>query len=795
MKMIVMLRFRCLPHGLSLVIVALSVMPTFLVAADRLLDFQRDVRPILADKCFQCHGPDAGHREADLRLDLAPPKDGTAIRPGNPGESDIIRRIESTDADARMPPASSGKTVTAAETAILRRWIAEGARWTSHWAYTVPAKSDSPAPSATPGSLHWIDASLLERLRQEGHQPASPTDRVTLIRRASFDLRGLPPSPEEVKAFLADTDARAYEKLIDRYLASDAYGERMATVWLDLVRFADTVGYHGDQVHHITPYRDWVIDAFIDDMPFDQFTREQLAGDLLPDATVDQKIASGYNRLLQTSHEGGVQEQEYLAMYAADRVRNLSAVWMGATVGCAQCHDHKFDPYTQRDFYALAAFFSDLDEAQHLRRGSDASPTVRAPEMKVQTRRERAQLTELDEQLARLRNLPADDEQRDARAKQIAELEAQKSSLEKAARLTMISAAIEPRTVRLLPRGNWLDESGPIIEPAVPAFLGRVPVEGRRPTRLDLARWLTDPRDGAGLLTARVMVNRFWAMLFGAGLSRSLEDFGAQGEAPDHPELLDRLAFEFAEKGWRIKPLLRQIVLTQAYQRSSVAPETSIDPENRLLARQSRFRLPAEMIRDNALAISGLLAQQVGGPSVHPYQPVGYYKHLNFPKRDYQADTDARQWRRGLYVHWQRQFLHPMLKAFDAPRREECVPQRSRSNTPLAALTLLNDPTFIEAARAFAARILASAATDDGRLDFAFQTAVSRTPDSRERTVLLELLRQSRTEFLAGGDEAAGKLVATGLAPQSKDQPSGEVAAWTMVARAILNLSETVTRP
>ncbi|MCC7425096.1 MAG: PSD1 domain-containing protein [Planctomycetaceae bacterium] len=789
-----MVRFRhVLCCALSFVVAGGGLTSTS--ADDRPLDYQRNVRPILADKCFQCHGPDAGHRQADLRLDMAPPKDGSAIRPGHPDDSEIIRRIESSDPETRMPPARSGKAITPAETAILRRWIAEGARWSDHWAYVTPAKRAAPGAGGIPGAAHWIDAFLLERLQRDGRQFAPAADRVTLLRRLSFDLRGLPPSPEEVRTFVADVDPRAVEKVVDRYLASDEYGERMATVWLDLVRFADTVGYHGDQVHHITPYRDWVIDAFIDDMPFDQFTREQLAGDLLPDATVDQRIASGYNRLLQTSHEGGVQEKEYLAMYAADRVRNLSAVWLGATVGCAPCHDHKFDPYTQRDFYALAAFFADLDEAQHLKRGSDASPTVRAPELRVHTRRERAELAAIDDQILALRNRPTGDEQKEATAKQIADLEARKMSLEKAARLTMISAAIEPRTIRLLPRGNWLDESGPIIEPAVPSFLGGLNVKGRRPTRLDLARWLTDPRDGAGLLTARVMVNRFWAILFGAGLSRSLEDFGAQGEAPDHPELLDRLAVGFVENGWRIKPLLRQIVLTRAYQQSSVASDRSTDPDNRLLSRQARFRLPAEMIRDNALAISGLLVRQLGGPSVHPYQPAGYYKHLNFPKRDYHADNDARQWRRGLYVHWQRQFLHPMLKAFDAPRREECVPRRSRSNTPLAALALLNDPSFIEAARAFAARILAAGATDEDRINAAFEIAVSRTPDDRERVILLKLLQESRSAFLVRGDDAAARVLATGLAPQAKDHPTREVAAWTMVARALLNLSETVTRP
>src|SRR5262245_42094523 len=460
----------------------------------------------------------------------------------------------------------------------------------------------------------------------------------------------------------------------------------MATYWLDLVRYADTVGYHGDQDHHATPYRDYVIDAFNLNLPFDQFTREQLAGDLLPNPTTDQKIATCYNRLLQTSHEGGVQPKEYLAIYAADRVRNLSAVWMGATVGCAQCHDHKFDPYTSRDFYSLAAFFADVDEERHLRGGgSDTVPTKRPPEIPVHTKRERQRLADFDARIADLEKRPADDEQK----KQLAALTKQRDSLRKATRLVMVTQAVTPRTVRILPRGNWLDESGPVVDPAVPAFLGKLPAD-RRATRLDLANWLTDAKAGAGGLTARVFVNRLWYLCFGVGLSKSLEDFGGQGEPPVYPELLDNLAVEFVESGWDVKHMVKLIVTSRSYRQASLESPAlrDRDPENRLYARQGRWRLPAEMVRDNALAASGLLVVDVGGGVAKPYQPAGYYRHLNFPKREYVSDTDVRQWRRGVYVHWQRQYLHPMLRAFDAPVREECTAQRPRSNTPLAALVL-----------------------------------------------------------------------------------------------------------
>jgi hypothetical protein len=750
------------------------------------IDFNRDVRPILSDKCFACHGPDPKHRGAKLRLDVE--KDAKADRdgyrvvaPGRPEKSELVARITTADATERMPPAKSGKKLNAAEIATLKQWIAEGAEYKAHWAYEPPKRADIRSPKSE--VRNPIDAFILARLEKEGLKPSPEADRVTLVRRVTFDLTGLPPTPAEVTAFVADESPDAYEKLVDRLLASEHYGERMAAYWLDLVRFADTVGYHGDQDHHSTPYRDYVIDAFNLNVPFDRFTREQLAGDLLPDSGPDQKIASCYNRLLQTSHEGGVQAKEYLAIYAADRVRNVSAVWMGATVGCAQCHDHKFDPYTQRDFYSLAAFFADVDEERHLRGGgSDTVPTKRAPEVPILTRREREKVADLDKRIA----TETDETKKAALTKE-------RDALRKAARPVMVTQAVAPRTMRVLPRGNWLDDTGDVVQPAIPAFLGTLPTKGRA-TRLDLANWLTDAKTGVGGQTARVFANRVWFLFFGVGLSKSLDDFGGQGEPPSHPELLDYLALEFAN-GWDVKKLVRQIVTSHAYRQSSLdSPHLrEHDPENRLFARQSRYRLSAEAVRDNALSVSGLLNREVGGPSVKPYQPDGYYRHLNFPARKYVHHSDARQWRRGVYVHWQRQYLHPMMKAFDAPTREECTAQRPRSNTPLAALVLLNDPTFTEAARALAQRALDTKGTDAPRIEFAFREATSRKPDTFERDVLLKLLEKNRARY-ADDPQAAGALVHVGLTQVKKDSDPVELAAWTQVCRAILNLGEVITR-
>jgi len=726
------------------------------------LDFNREIRPILSDKCFACHGPDKKHRKGKLRLDLeesAKDPKKSAVVPGQPKESELFYRITTDDEEDLMPPADSGKSLTAKEKELLRRWIAEGASWSEHWAYVPPQKHKLPTVKKTKWPANWIDRFSLSHMEKSSQKPAPDADPVTLVRRLHFDLTGLPPEPGVVDAFGVNPTLKAYEALVDRLLASKHYGERMALYWLDLVRFADTVGYHGDQDHSISPYRDWVIDAFNDDLPFDQFTREQLAGDLLPKATPSQIIATGYNRLLQTSHEGGVQPREYIAMYAADRVRNLSEVWMGATMGCAQCHDHKFDPFEIKDFYSMAAFFADIDDTAHFKNGSNNLPTRREPEISVLDREQREQLAKLNETIAtkEAQQKKAPDS---ARADEIKTLRSERAALQKTARKTMITRATKPRIARILPRGDWLDETGPIVEPAVPEFHGQIK-SGKRLTRLDLANWLTDTKQGIGSLNARVLANRIWYLLFGQGLAPDLTDFGGQGTPPDYPKLLDNLSLSLIEKNWKLKALVREIVLSRTYRQVSL-------PKDGFISFQRAHRLPAESVRDNALAISGLLVRKIGGPSVKPYQPAGYYRHLNFPTRKYAHHTDERQWRRGLYVHWQRQFLHPMLKAFDAPRREECTAQRSRSNTPLAALVLLNDPTFVEAAKFFAQRILKEGgSTTDSRLNFAFRQAVSRKPDDFERKALKQLFNT----------------------PELRDEQE-----WTTVARAILNLAETNLR-
>lgn len=774
-------------------------------AADE-ISFARDVRPILSDKCFHCHGPDQATREADLRLDdkksVLENHDGLwVVKPSDPDQSELIHRILSSDEYEVMPPPETKKPLSPKEIETLTQWIAQGAKWSQHWAFEKPVRHEPPAAVNKDWSSHWIDQFILSRLEKEGLQPSADADPSTLLRRVSFDLTGLPPSPEMLEQLTADSSAKSYADLVDQLLSSKHYGERMAMYWLDLVRYADTVGYHGDQDHNIFPYRDWVINAFNDGMPFDQFTVEQLAGDLLESPTVQQRVATGYNRLLQTTHEGGLQKKEYRAVYAADRVRNVSAVWMGATVGCAQCHDHKFDPYTAKDFYSLAAFFDDIDDEQHFGNGTNSLPTRREPELQLPTATQQQRLAELDAKIKQLKvnapNEEASEEDQKQHKQTLDATVAARKKVQASVSRSMITVSLKkPRTTRVLPRGNWLDESGDIVMPAVPEFLQTDSVTEERLTRLDLAKWLVNKENGNGLFTARVMVNRLWYLFLGSGLAANLDDFGGQGEAPIHPELLDRLAHELVESNWDLKAIIRQIVTSRTYRQSSIATRQmrERDPRNRLYARQSSFRLPAEMVRDNALAISGLLRTEIGGPSVKPYQPAGYYRHLNFPNRKYKSDIDNRQWRRGLYVHWQRQFLHPMMKAFDAPSREECTAERSRSNTPIAALTLLNDPTFVEAARAFATRCLErNVDTDAERCAWAFQQAGTRAPSQQELNILISLLKQNR-KLLADAETDGTAVTRVGISKPDNQFEATELAAWTAVCRAILNLAETNTR-
>ena len=859
-------RHICLACPAALVLFA---WPSGLFAGKDLggVDFARDIRPLLSDNCFACHGPDAKQRKADLRLDTREGAlvyiDGTsAVVPGKPSESELVRRVTTDDEDDLMPPPDSGKKLDATQKALLQRWIAEGAEYELHWSYKPVTRPMPPRVKNGSFVLNDIDRFVLATLRTKGHEPAREADRRTLIRRLSFDLTGLPPTWEQVRAFVADSSPRAFGKLVDRLLASPHYGERMAIYWLDLVRYADTMGYHSDNEQTKPLYREYVIDAFNDNLPFDQFTREQLAGDQLPGSTRRQLIASGYNRLNMTTREGGSQPKEYIAIYLGDRVRNVSGVWMATTLGCTECHDHKFDPFTSRDFYSLGAFFSDLEETPVGPQKYTPLPTT-AQQAKVDKLKKQIPVLEaalntqtpaLDDALARWESAQAEriasepsaeadangtepavsdgkptadpaappkkigeilavplakrsDEQKKTLAahyrtfapelaaarKELVDLKERIKRLEKAYPTSLVSVRLgKPRTVRILPRGNWQDESGPEVQPTVPARLKLAGTESRA-KRSDLADWVVS-KDNP--LTARVMVNRLWALCFGRGLAMPLDDFGAQGTPPTHPELLDWLAADLMDHGWDIKRTMKLLVTSGAYRQSSIADAKTLaaDPLNKWLARQGRWRLDAEMVRDNALAVSGLLAKPIGGASVKPYQPVGYWKHLNFPKRKWAPDSGVSQYRRGLYTFWCRTFLHPSMLAFDAPTREGCVAERTRSNTPQQALVLLNDPTYVEASRVFAERILQHGGDTDGeRLAWAFERALSRQPSAGERDILLRLAGE-RTAHFAANAGAAKAAAAAGEWPAATALKPERVAAWAAVSRAILNLYETTSR-
>jgi len=850
------------------------------------IEFNRDVRPILSDHCFYCHGPDSNHRQADLRLDdrEASLLQGAFV-PGKGDESALIHRVESMDTETVMPPPSANKPLSTRQKEILRRWIDRGAHYQKHWAYVPvqPPALTQPenASDSSGGELNGIDILVRKQLRAEGFGkrglvPSPIADRRTLIRRLYSDLIGLPPTPEEVDAFVQDEAPGAYSALVERLLADERYGERMAMHWLDVVRFADTIGYHSDNPRNIWPYRDYVIRSFNSNKPFDRFTIEQLAGDLVVDEDHEIRnqealVGSAFNRLLLTTEEGGAQPKDYESRMLADRVRAVGSVWLGQTTGCAQCHDHKFDPFTMRDFYSLGAFFADIQEG------------IIAPReegMAVMSDSQRDQLRKLDSMLAAAKHMvqsiaPDLDAAQKAWEKEISEsdyalpelvpdtdpafiksteaqvkvakgvvaaLKAEKRSPQQSQEIQkyfrdrpmspyreeltaleiaekaradhyrsfpkciVTKSAKTNRVVRILPRGNWLDESGEVVKPALPSYLPQIDVKDRVLNRLDLARWLV-AKDNP--LTARVTMNRLWKQFFGVGLSKVLDDLGAQGELPANPELLDFLAFEFMDKGWDIKHMVRLMVMSQTYRQVSTAtPELlQADPYNRQLARQTPFRIEAELVRDYALAVSGLLVPRIGGPSAKPYQPDGYWENLNFPMRTYVQDEGDNQYRRGLYTWWQRTFLHPSMVAFDAPSREECCAERNRSNIPQQALVLLNDPTYVEAARALAVRALRESsistdrsiakgidsAMDSHRMDWMLRQVLQRSPREEEMTKLVGLLQYHRSRY-EHEPLAAKALLAVGLSSTPSDLDPSEVASWTHVARVMLSLHETITR-
>lgn len=1035
------------------------------------VSFQQQIRPLLSNTCFRCHGPDEKERQAGLRLDqresaVAKLESGkTAIAPGKVQASEIVRRITSTDPDVVMPPPSLNKPLSDADKKLLTKWVEEGAEYREHWSFVAPTRPARPTVKNANWPKNEIDYLVLARLEREGLAPSPAADKITLIRRATLDLTGLPPTPAEVDAFVTDTSEKAFEKVVDRLLASKHFGERMAVDWLDAARFADTHGFHIDSGRDMTRWREWVIEAYNSNLPFDQFTIQQLAGDLLPEAatpelTLSQRIASGFNRNHMINFEGGAIPAEYHNAYIVDRVSTTGTVWLGLSVACAQCHDHKYDPITQRDFYSLYAFFHNVPENGLDGSKGNAAPVLKSPsaEQTAKLNELRASIASLEKQLAatgpdlveaqsvwekaaretkpaewtilkpeslkaangstlkrlddgtitateanpatetytlvtpvegtitavKLELLPDDslpgkgpgrsvngnivmtnatiglgpsDDRRKPKPQKIAKatadfsqetfpvanaidandksgwaiypevgkphhaifelaepirLKGQPSPLtitlafhsqfgqhqpgrfrlsitsstdphgqspmpaniiailnatdrtdaqqqelakyfreqvqgkklseliaarkkeadefEKSFPTTMVMQEMAaPRDTFILMRGQY-DKKGDKVTAATPSFLPPL-AEGLPQNRLGLARWLVDERHP---LTSRVIVNRYWQMLFGTGLVKTSEDFGSQGELPSHAELLDWLAVEFREGtsdesrvssakpntteiassgtrhsslntrlSWDTKHLLRLIVTSATYRQSSRVTPALLqrDPENRLLARGSRFRLQAEFVRDQALAVSGLLDQRIGGASVSPYQPAGLWEELmsradgaNWTAQVYRQSTGPDLYRRTMYTFWKRTVPPPTLSTFDAPDRETCTVRRARTNTPLQALILLNDPTYVEASRKFAERILREGGrSTDERLSFAYRQSLARVPTARELQILKPLVEEQLADYKRRADKAAA-LLKVGESDRDTGLDQAELAAWTVVASTILNLDETVTR-
>lgn len=752
--------------------------------ADKLpdkIEFNRDIRPVFSSTCFNCHGPDVHEMKGKLQLHtfeaatkkLGKKKNRQAIVPGKPELSEAWKRIATDDEDDLMPPKEFHHTLTEKDKKLIKKWIEQGAEYQEHWAYEPIAKSNYSKASAT------LDKLVENNLKKVGLEQNKLDSKEVLIRRLSLDLRGLLPSQEEVNQFLADKSDKSWEKIVDSFLSSPAYGERMASHWFDLVRYSNSVGFHGDQELRSAPYRDYVINAFNANMPFDQFTREQLAGDLLPNPTQDQIIATAYNRLNKVTKEGGAQAGEYLAKYAADRVSNLSSIWLGSTLECAECHDHKYDPFTAEDFYSMAAFFADVKQKGVYSGGNNQ---VFAPELFMLPPDKEAELKSLEKELKKL----------DKKSKKYKETAKKINALKNQAEVCVITETVEPVETRILPRGNWMDKSGKVVQPKVPHFMKQISKK-ERATRLDLANWLCSENNP---MAARAFVNRIWAMYFGKGISEITEDLGSQGEFPINPELLDFLAGKFMDSKWDIKGIIKTIVMSDTYRLSTERNPQMIakDPYNRFQARQSIIRLNAEVIRDTALQVSGLLNGKMGGRNIMPYQPAGYYASMNHNPFRYKQEKDSNQYRRAVYMHWQRTFLHPFLKNFDAPDREIAICSRVTSNTPLQALTLLNDPTFVEAARVFAERIiLEGGGSEAEQLNWAFNEALGRNISKAEKATLIELLNSQKSYFKNNESDAA-KLLSTGLKKNDSKIPAGQLAAWTQVARTIMNLHEFVVR-
>ncbi len=806
------------------------------------IDFARDIQPILTARCHACHSED--NQEGQLRLDaravaLPGGVSGKLLTPDNAAASLLYQRIAGVGEGDRMP--LDEDPLTAEEIDRIRRWIDQGAAWPvgvgtvveaprKHWAYEVPQRPQLPPAVDSAWVRSPIDAFILQRLRQVDWQPSPAAERGQLLRRVYFDLVGIPPTVAELDAFLADRAPDAYERVVNRLLASPEYGARWARPWLDAARYADSNGYQADQYRNVWPYRDWVIDSMNADMPFSQFTIEQIAGDLIPQASVSQKVATGFHRLTTCNVEAGVDPEENRVNQIIDRVNTTGTVWLGTTLECAQCHSHKYDPFSQRDYYQLFAFFNNTPMEVE---GDGITFNFTGPKMELpvapwqQAERDRqtaeyerlqgrlVQLVkqhlndktpELPETIAPIAAIPTgerDPQQTQKLIDHLAEHDPEIKQLEKKRRdqkskldglqpattLVMVEQG-ERRETAVFRRGNFLDrgEQVAMLTPRIlPALDG-----SRSNDRRDLAAWLVSPRNP---LTARVAVNRWWAEIFGQGIVTSLGDFGSQGERPTHPELLDWLAVELMESGWSRKHIHKSIVISSTYRQTSRVRSESVeqDPSNLFYARGPRFRLPAETVRDNALAISGLLSKQMDGPPVYPPQPAGVWRHVGRNPPKYSTSQGDERFRRGIYVFWRRSAPYPSFTNFDAPDRASCVVARPRTNTPLQALTLLNDPAYVEMSLALAKSLaeLPEKMTVPERIADAFRRCTARQPNPGELSHLLWVYERERARY-EQAPESADALVGSHVAPDDLDRL--EIAAWFYVANILMNLDETITK-
>ena len=833
----------------------LSISPGTIVGDEKRIEFNRDIRPILAENCFFCHGPDAKNRQAELRLDQRTNAlDAQAIIPGDAKSSELIKRILTVDPDLQMPPPESARQLSTRQKELLQQWIAEGAEYAEHWAFLAPTRPIVPEVAGEVRIQNPIDNFILAKLREQGISQSPEADRRTLIKRLSIDLIGLPPTPEEVEKFVNDRSPQAYEILVDRLLASPHYGERMALPWLDAARYADSNGFQQDGDTWQWIWRDWVVRALNEDLPFDQFSIWQLAGDLLPNATEAQKIASAFNRNHLLNGEGGAiaEEQRFVVLF--DRMDTTATNWLGLTMACAQCHDHKYDPITQRDYYSLMdafnrvpengvpTFFSSrirvdqpvlelptpeyttrlaelqarIDEARlpaeqavelafrSWQVGILTNPPVNDPNKlplrlsEILNIAEAARTPELQRELADGLRKWFDEKVRDSllSASPVWQTynQAQKAVADfKGDQLPrlMIMSDDRPRETHILNRGAYLSPLDK-VEFSTPAFLPSL--GGEQPkNRLGLAQWLFSESHP---LTARVQVNRMWQHFFGVGLVKTSEDFGVQSEYPLHRELLDWLAVEFREQKWSMKAMHRLIVTSATYQQSSHFDSTSSekDPGNLYLSRANRFRMPAMLLRDWALASSETINLAMGGKPVYPYQPEGIWESLAITKeRDftYPASSGDDLYRRSLYTFWRRTVSPANM--FDASNRQACRVRSSLTSTPLQSLTMLNDPTWVEAARALAEKTIKEHRTNADRLTVAFKRILCRSPDALELEVLEKTYSQQFAEFETTPEEAE-KFLAVGARPRDPALNSVEVAALAHVCLGIFNLDEAMTR-